>query len=104
MRCFYTFINQLKSFYYKLLVCYFEHGGKMTIDRHPSLALYSIFMNGYGIRRGISSRATLFLTTEKAKLKYYLTALRRQPNTKQTLSIMSRHKERHIKKQLQSKL
>ncbi len=93
MRCFYTFINQLKSFYYKLLVCYFEHGGKMTISFHPSLALYSIFMNGYGIRRGISSRATLFLATEKAKLKYYLTALRRQPNTKQTLSIMSQHKK-----------
>ncbi len=77
MRCFYTFINQLKSFYYKLLVCYFEHGGKMTIGFHTSLALYSIFMNSYGIRRGISSRATLFLTTEKAKLKYYLIALRR---------------------------
>ncbi len=93
MRCFYTFINQLKSFYYKLLVCYFEHGGKMTIGLYPSLALYSIFMNGYGIRQGISSRATLFLTTDKAKLKYYLTALRRQPNTKQTLSIMSQHKK-----------
>ncbi len=93
MRCFYTFINQLKSFYYKLLVCYFEHGGKMTIPLPPSLALYSIFMNGYGIRRGISSIATLFLTTEKAKLKYYLTALRRQPNTKQTLSMVPRHKK-----------
>ncbi len=49
MRCFYTFINQLKSFYYKLLACSSKQDEKIAAALVTHLVLYAVIMNGYSV-------------------------------------------------------